>query len=132
MRVRKEEIFGPILPIIAVPDNAAAIRHVNSHDRPLALYWFGADRVARDLVLEKTLSGGVTINDCLLHLAQENQPFGGVGASGTGAYHGEWGFRNFSKEKPVYFRSKLSALGLSRPPYGPGFDTLLKTLRRFT
>ena len=132
MLVRKEEIFGPILPVIAVPDGPAAIDYVNSHDRPLALYWFGTDSAARDRVLTKTVSGGVTINDCLMHLAQENQPFGGVGASGMGAYHGEWGFRTLSKEKPIYYRSNLSGLELSRPPYGRRFDILLRALRRLT
>jgi coniferyl-aldehyde dehydrogenase len=74
----------------------------------------------------------VTINDCLMHLAQENQPFGGVGASGMGAYHGEWGFRTLSKEKPIYYRSNLSGLELSRPPYGRRFEILLRALRRLT
>jgi coniferyl-aldehyde dehydrogenase len=74
----------------------------------------------------------VTINDCLLHIAQENQPFGGVGASGTGSYHGEWGFRTFSKEKPVFYRPRLSPLGLLLPPYGRTFDRLMALLRMIT
>jgi coniferyl-aldehyde dehydrogenase len=69
------------------------LTYVNRHDRPLALYWFGKDAAARDEVLARTVSGGVTVNDCLFHFTQINQPMGGIGASGTGAYHGEWGFR---------------------------------------
>lgn len=130
MRVRQEEIFGPILPVIPYDQADEAIAHVNGRDRPLALYWFGADRHARDRILRETISGGVTINDCLLHLAQEHQPFGGVGASGMGAYHGEWGFRTFSKEKPVFNRGRVSATVLLQPPYGRTFDRALALLRR--
>ncbi len=130
MRVRQEEIFGPILPVIPYDRTEEAIAHVNGHDRPLALYWFGRAREARDRILRETISGGVTINDCLLHIAQERQPFGGVGASGMGAYHGEWGFRRFSKEKPVFHRKRLSPTVLLQPPYGKRFDRLLALLRR--
>lgn len=130
MLVGQEEIFGPVLPIFTYGLVDDAIRHVNAGDRPLALYWFGEDARARDRMLKETVSGGVTINDCLLHIAQENQPFGGVGASGTGAYHGEWGFRSFSKEKPVFFRPKWSGLDLFLPPYGATFDWMMRLLRR--
>lgn len=130
MRVRQEEIFGPILPVITYDQTDEAIAYVNSRDRPLALYWFGTDRHARDRFLQETISGGVTINDCLLHLAQEHQPFGGVGESGMGAYHGEWGFRTFSKEKPVFYRPRVSATVLLQPPYGRTFDRVLALLRR--
>ena len=129
MRVRQEEIFGPILPVIPYDQADEAIAYVNSRDRPLALYWFGTDREARDRILRETISGGVTINDCLLHIAQEHQPFGGVGASGMGAYHGEWGFRTFSKEKPVFYRPRVSATALLQPPYGWIFERVLALLR---
>ena len=129
MRVRQEEIFGPILPVIPYDQADEAIAYVNSRDRPLALYWFGTAREARDRILRETISGGVTINDCLLHIAQEHQPFGGVGASGMGAYHGEWGFRTFSKEKPVFYRPRVSATALLQPPYGWIFDRVLALLR---
>jgi coniferyl-aldehyde dehydrogenase len=132
MLVRREEIFGPILPVIPYERAEEAIAFVNDHDRPLALYWFGTDRDARRQILHRTVSGGVTINDCLLHIAQEHQPFGGVGASGTGSYHGEWGFRRFSKEKPIFYRSRLSPLGLLLPPYGRTFDRLMALLRMIT
>jgi len=129
MLIRREEIFGPILPVIPYERAEEAIAFVNDHDRPLALYWFGTDRAARDRVLRHTVSGGVTVNDCLVHIAQEHQPFGGVGASGTGSYHGEWGFRTFSKEKPIFYRSRLSGLDLLLPPYGPAFDRVIGLLR---
>src|SRR5690606_33068251 len=112
MRVMQEEIFGPLLPIVACDTAEAAIEYVNARDRPLALYWFGTDRAARDRVLSGTISGGVTVNDTLLHIAQEALPFGGVGPSGQGHYHGEFGFRQFSKEKPVFLQSRLSGVRL--------------------
>ena len=125
----REEIFGPVLPIVEYDGIDAAIAHVNERDRPLALYWFGRDAARRERILRETVSGGVTVNDCMLHIAQEHQPFGGVGASGMGAYHGEWGFRTFSKEKPVFIQSRLSANGLLQPPYGAGFERVLKLFR---
>ena len=97
MTVMQEEIFGPLLPVMGYRDAAEPIAYINAHDRPLALYWFGKDNAARDEVLARTVSGGVTVNDCLFHFAQINQPMGGVGASGTGAYHGEWGFRTLTQ-----------------------------------
>ncbi|RZJ15377.1 MAG: aldehyde dehydrogenase family protein, partial [Haliea sp.] len=93
-------------------------------------YWFGKEGRHRDQVLRDTISGGVTLNDALLHVAQENLPFGGVGASGIGAYHGAWGFRLFSMEKPVFAQSPLAATGLLRPPYGKLAATIVRTLRR--
>ena len=102
---------------------------INARDRPLALYWFGKDDAARDEVLARTVSGGVTVNDCLFHFAQINQPMGGVGASGTGAYHGEWGFRTLSKLKPVFYRSRFNRLADLYPPYGAKIARLEKLMR---
>ena len=132
LRLMREEIFGPVLPILEYTGIDEAIDHVNRADRPLALYWFGRDAGNRQRILRETIAGGVTINDCMLHLVQENQPFGGVGASGMGAYHGEWGFRTFSKEKPVFLQSRLSAGGLLRPPYGKTFERLYRLLNLIT
>ena len=132
LRLMREEIFGPVLPIVEYATIDDAISHVNQADRPLALYWFGKDSTNRRRILRETVAGGVTINDCMLHLVQENQPFGGVGASGMGAYHGEWGFRTFSKEKPVFLQSRLSAGALLRPPYGKTFERLFSLLQRIT
>ena len=129
MAVMQEEIFGPLLPVMSYRDAAEPIAYVNAHDRPLALYWFGTDDAARDEVLARTVSGGVTINDCLFHFAQINQPMGGVGASGTGAYHGEWGFRTMTKLKPVFYRSRFNRLADLYPPYGAKIARLEKLMR---
>jgi coniferyl-aldehyde dehydrogenase len=129
MAIMQEEIFGPLLPIMGYRDAAEPVAYINRHDRPLALYWFGKDDAARDEVLARTVSGGVTVNDCLFHFTQINQPMGGVGASGTGAYHGEWGFRNLSKLKPVFYRSALNRLADLYPPYGAKIARLEKMLR---
>jgi coniferyl-aldehyde dehydrogenase len=118
MTIMQEEIFGPLLPVMGYKDAGEPVAYINRHDRPLALYWFGKDEAARDEVLARTVSGGVTVNDCLFHFAQINQPMGGVGASGTGAYHGEWGFDNLSKLKPVFYRSPFNRLADLYPPYG--------------
>ena len=129
MAVMQEEIFGPLLPVIGYRDAAEPIAYVNAHDRPLALYWFGADDAARDEVLARTVSGGVTVNDCLFHFAQVYQPMGGVGASGSGAYHGEWGFRTMTKLKPVFYRSRFNRLADLYPPYGAKIARLEKLMR---
>ncbi|MDT9000293.1 coniferyl aldehyde dehydrogenase [Paucibacter sp. APW11] len=132
MAVMREEIFGPLLPIVAYDTPDEALAYINRHDRPLALYWFGNDRAARDHALAHSHAGGVTVNDCIWHLGQEDQPFGGVGASGMGSYHGEWGFRTFSKEKPVFIQSRFAGTALFYPPYGKTFDRLLALLKRIS
>lgn len=132
MQIMQDEIFGPILPIMEYRDLDEAIAYINARERPLALYWFGQDSARQQRVLTETISGGVTINDCVWHFAQESQPFGGVGASGQGAYHGEHGFRTFSKEKPVFSQSRLSAIKLLYPPYGAMFARMLALLRIIT
>jgi coniferyl-aldehyde dehydrogenase len=129
MTIMQEEIFGPLLPIVGYKNAQEPVNWINRHDRPLALYWFGKDDAARDEVLARTVSGGVTVNDCLFHFTQINQPMGGVGASGTGAYHGEWGFRNLSKLKPVFYRSPFNRLADLYPPYGGKIARLQKMLR---
>jgi coniferyl-aldehyde dehydrogenase len=129
MGLMQEEIFGPILPVLGYRDEKEPLAFINRGDRPLALYWFGRNNRVRDEVLTKTVSGGVTINDCLFHFTQVNQPMGGVGASGSGAYHGEWGFNNLSKLKPVFFRSALNRLADLYPPYGGKIARLEKMLR---
>jgi coniferyl-aldehyde dehydrogenase len=131
MRVMQEEIFGPILPVMTYLDLGQALAQVNEGPRPLALYWFGTDRARRERVLAGTIAGGVTINDCLLHFAQEDAPFGGVGDSGQGAYHGEYGFRTFSKETPIHVQGRWSGIKLLYPPYGRRFETMAGLLRRF-
>jgi coniferyl-aldehyde dehydrogenase len=132
MTVMREEIFGPLLPIVPYGHVSEAIAQVNAGDRPLALYWFGEDRAAREDVLTRTVAGGVTVNDCIWHLGQEEQPFGGVGASGMGAYHGVWGFNTFSKLKPVFLQTRFAGTRLFHPPYGRTFDRLLGLLKKIT
>jgi coniferyl-aldehyde dehydrogenase len=129
MAIMQEEIFGPLLPVMSYQDAGEPIAYVNSHDRPLALYWFGKDEAARDEVLARTVSGGVTVNDCLFHFTQINQPMGGVGPSGSGAYHGEWGFKTLSKLKPVFYRSPFNRLADLYPPYGGKIALLKRVLR---
>ena len=132
MRIMREEIFGPLLPVLPYDSLDEVIGHVNRHDRPLALYWYGRDARARERVLRETISGGVTINDCMWHFGQEELPFGGVGASGMGAYHGEAGFRTFSQFKPVFHQSRLSGVPMLYPPYGRMFEFMAKVLRVIT
>src|SRR5260370_5570729 len=129
MAIMQEEIFGPLLPIMGYRDAGEPVAYINRHDRPLALYWFGKDDAARDEVLSRTISGGVTVNDCLFHFTQINQPMGGGGASGTGAYHGEWGVRRLSKLKPVFDHAALNRLADLYPPYGAKIARLEKMPR---
>ena len=128
--IMKEEIFGPVLPILSVEGTQGAIDHVNAHERPLALYWFGENDEARDNVLKRTVAGGVTINDTLWHFAQENLPFGGVGKSGMGANHGAAGFDAFSHMKPVFYQSRFVNGGLLYPPYTEKTGKLLSFIRK--
>ncbi|AYR26841.1 coniferyl aldehyde dehydrogenase [Herbaspirillum rubrisubalbicans] len=132
MQVMQEEIFGPLLPILEYDALEDAIAHVRQGPRPLALYWFGQDAARRDRVLRQTHAGGVTINDCLWHLVQEEQPFGGVGESGMGAYHGRWGFDTFSKRKPVFRQARWNGGTLLHPPYGKTFEWVLGLIRRLS
>ncbi len=130
LSVMREEIFGPVLPIKTYRGLDQAIDYVNSHPRPLALYYFGADPGRRDEVLRKTVSGGAAVNATLFHFVAENLPFGGVGASGIGAYHGEFGFQTFSHRKGVFLQSRLNAARFLYPPFGRFTDLMLKFLRR--
>jgi coniferyl-aldehyde dehydrogenase len=130
MRCMQEEIFGPLLPVETCVDLDEAIAKVTARPHPLALYYFGENSARRERVLRETMSGGVTINDTLLHFANESLPFGGVGPSGQGAYHGEKSFVLFSNEKPVFTQARLAATGLLSPPYGAVFDGVLAVLNR--
>ncbi|HSG21365.1 MAG TPA: coniferyl aldehyde dehydrogenase [Azonexus sp.] len=130
MKVMQEEIFGPLLPILTYQNMQEALDYINAHDRPLALYIFDRDKARINQVLDQTIAGGVTVNDTILHIAQDDLPFGGVGPSGMGQYHGHEGFRTFSKLKPVFYQSRLNGIGLFNPPYGKLFERLLKLLLR--
>ncbi len=134
-RVLHEEVFGPILPIVTIANTDAAIQFVNNKPNPLALYWFGKDKKNLQKVLQETRSGGVTINETLLHATVESLPFGGTGTSGMGAYHGKAGFDIFSHRKSVLqVRGFLGfnlwkGSKLARPPYGKGVERLLRFLK---
>ncbi len=119
MQIMQEEIFGPLMPVKGYGRVGEAIDYVNGHPRPLGLYYFGQDRAEEDRVLSRTTSGGVTVNDVIMHVTQEDLPFGGVGPAGMGSYHGVFGFRNFSHAKAVYRQSRvaLAAFAVLRPPY---------------
>jgi coniferyl-aldehyde dehydrogenase len=132
MAIMKEEIFGPVLPIEAYDSLDQAIGKINARPRPLSLYMFGGDAAARRRVLERTAAGGVTIDDTLLHFSNENLPFGGIGASGIGAYHGERGFLTFSHQKAVFIQPRLSLTWLLRPPYGKRFERVLQLLKKIS
>ena len=120
MKAMQEEIFGPVLPVKTYRDIDEAIDHVNAGDRPLGLYYFGTNSSEQKRVLRHTASGGVTVNDVMFHISVEDLPFGGVGASGMGHYHGVEGFREFSHARPVFTQTRIDVAKLAglRPPYG--------------
>ena len=133
MKLMQEEIFGPILPLMTYDSIDGAIDYVNSHGRPLGLYYFGDDKAEEAKVLSRTISGGVTVNDVLFHNAMEDLPFGGVGPSGMGNYHGIDGFKTFSHGRAVYRQSGLDIAKLSgfKPPYGKAtLSTLARELKK--
>ena len=119
MKIMQEEIFGPVLPVKTYKDVSEPVNYINSKDRPLGLYYFGEDNAEKEFVLENTTSGGVTVNDVISHIQMEDLPFGGVGPSGMGSYHGYDGFKEFSHAKAVYKQSKLNLMKLAGlvPPY---------------
>lgn len=127
----REEIFGPVLPLVPYDRLDDAIAFVNARPHPLALYWFDRDSTRAESALSTMPAGGVTLNDTLLHITQESLPFGGVGASGMGHYHGQWGFDTFSKLKPVFRQSRINGMGLFLPPYGSLMRRMLKLMKRF-
>jgi coniferyl-aldehyde dehydrogenase len=128
--IMREEIFGPLLIVIGYDTLRDAIAYINRRPRPLALYVFTDDRAVEDEVMANTVSGGVTVNDTLLHYTQESLPFGGVGNSGFGAYHGEKGFETFSHLKPIFRQSRLNGLDMLRPPYTNKSRWLLERIIR--
>jgi coniferyl-aldehyde dehydrogenase len=130
LAVMCDEIFGPVLPVKIYRSLTEAVDYINRRRRPLALYYFGEDKNRRDEVLRGTISGGCSVNATLFHVLVENLPFGGVGASGMGAYHGEYGFQTFSHRKGVYLQSRFSGTRLAHAPFGFIADRLIKFLKR--
>jgi coniferyl-aldehyde dehydrogenase len=126
MTVLKEEIFGPILPVLTYDSIDDAIAYVRNHPHPLTLYYFGQDEAEERLVLDQTVSGGVTVNDCITHALAKSLPFGGIGHSGMGAYGGKAGFLTFSHARSIYRQGKSSEAELALPPpFTPAFQASL-------
>jgi coniferyl-aldehyde dehydrogenase len=132
MLVMQEELFGPVLCVKTYDRIDDCIRYVNSRPRPLGLYYFGNDPAEERRVVDRTISGGVTINDVLAHTSCEDLPFGGIGASGMGHYHGRDGFLTFSHQKAVFRQTAIDLMKLSgtKPPYGEKCDKLLDRMCR--
>ncbi|AQU88760.1 coniferyl aldehyde dehydrogenase [Komagataeibacter nataicola] len=130
MAVMQAEIFGPVLPVLTYRHLDEAIAFINARPRPLALYYFGASRAGQDRVLARTVSGNVTINGTLLHYAQDDLPFGGVGESGIGAYHGREGFRALTHPRGIYRQGRFNAAMLLRPPFGKLTDFITDFILR--
>jgi coniferyl-aldehyde dehydrogenase len=124
----QDEIFGPILPIKPYKDLDEAIAFINEGERPLALYIFSNNKTVQNKIIKNTLSGGVCINETVLHAGQHDMPFGGVGNSGMGHYHGQEGFNEFSKLRPIFKQFKYPALPLLAPPYGKMFSTIYQLM----
>ncbi|PJZ68468.1 aldehyde dehydrogenase family protein [Leptospira perolatii] len=130
-RIMEDEIFGPVMPIVSYKNLDDAVEKVLSKPKPLALYIFGKSRKAISKVLRETSSGGVAVNDVIIHLANPHLPFGGINQSGHGSYHGWWGFRTFSHEKAVFKQAAVSSINLMYPPYTGFVDKLLKLTKKF-
>ncbi|MDD7804197.1 MAG: coniferyl aldehyde dehydrogenase [Endozoicomonas sp. (ex Botrylloides leachii)] len=125
MAIMQEEIFGPLLPVIVVNSLDEAIAYIQSRPRPLALYYFGKDKQKQKQVIEQTHSGGVTINDTLMHAAIDDMPFGGIGCSGMGHYHGHEGFLQLTKAKSVLIKGKINVNKLIYPPFSGFFKKMV-------
>jgi coniferyl-aldehyde dehydrogenase len=125
MAIMKDEIFGPLLPVKTYTNVDEAIGYVNVHSRPLGLYYFGKDSAEQEKVLNRTTSGGVSVNDVVMHVAMEDLPFGGIGPSGMGSYHGVDGFKTFSHAKAVFQQTGRDLTAMIRPPYGAGIKKML-------
>src|SRR5690625_4121789 len=128
MRIMQEEIFGPLLPIVPYERIEDAFEYINDRPRPLSLYYFGYDKAEQERVLRETHAGGVCLNDTLLHVAQDDLPFGGIGPSGMGHYHGHEGFLTFSKAKSVFVKQRFNAAAVIYPPYGKWLQKLVYRL----
>lgn len=128
MNALQDEIFGPILPIVSYKGLDNAIEYINDRARPLALYVFTYDKGEQQAVLERTHAGGVSINDTLMHIAQDDMPFGGVGPSGMGHYHGKEGFVALSKAKAVHRKGKFNSGQFVYPPYGGAIQSIIHKL----
>ncbi len=131
MDVMKHEIFGPILPIMTYDSISDVVDYINKNDNPLGLYYFGQSQSEQNFVINSTRSGGVTVNDTMFHILQSRLPFGGVGQSGHGCFHGYEGFLNFSHLKSIYHQTSIDfILAMIRPPRGKAFGLLSKIMKK--
>jgi coniferyl-aldehyde dehydrogenase len=131
MVIMQEEIFGPLLPVKTYRTLDEVIAYVNGKDRPLGFYVFTNDKATEEKLLYSTISGGVSVNNCMMHVMQHDMPFGGIGASGMGHYHGYEGFLEFSKLRPVFTNPRLSLLHMFYPPYTARTRRLLDLLIKY-
>jgi len=131
MQIMQDEIFGPLLPIKPYDDLDEVIEYINANERPLALYLYSDDKASQDKVIHHTLSGGMCLNDSMLHVAQHDMPFGGIGNSGMGHYHGKEGFIEFSKMRPIFKQAKKSGILALAPPYGKGFEKMANLMMKW-
>ena len=129
--IMQEEIFGPILPVVKVKNLEESINYINSNEKPLALYLFSKKSSVHKKVLESTSSGGMVINDCVLHHMNPNLPFGGINNSGVGSYHGKFGFDAFSHQKAVLKSSALSPFKVMLPPYTKTKEALANLIKKY-
>jgi coniferyl-aldehyde dehydrogenase len=129
-QLMQREIFGPLLPIRTYRSLEEVIEYINSRPRPLALYPFSHDKAKVQLLVDRVMSGGVSVNDALFHVAQHDLPFGGVGDSGMGHYHGREGFETFSKLRPIFYQAPISSAKFLAPPYGKFADKVLDFLTK--
>lgn len=131
MTILQEEIFGPLFPVKTYKKLDEVLTYINERDRPLGLYIFTNDREVEERILYGTISGGVTVNNCIMHVAQHDLPFGGIGASGMGQYHGYEGFLEFSKLRPVFTNPKLPIFEMFYPPYRKRHSRILNFMLRY-
>ncbi len=131
MDIMRHEIFGPILPIMTYENISDVVHYINKNDNPLGLYYFGRSQSEQNFVINNTRSGGVTVNDTMFHILQSRLPFGGVGQSGHGCFHGYEGFLNFSHLKSIYHQTSIDfILAMIRPPRGKAFSLLSKIMKK--
>ena len=131
MRIAQEEIFGPLFTVMTYDSLDEVLDYINTRDAPLALYYFSNDKAIQERLFYATLSGGVTVNNCIFHVLQHSIPFGGVGASGMGHYHGYEGFMEMSKLRPRFTFPKIGKPELFYPPYTKAHARLYSVLNFF-
>jgi len=127
-KIMQDEIFGPVLPLISIPDIDTGIEFVNSRPKPLTLYIFSNDTAVQQRILDNTTSGGAAINDCMFQMLSDELPFGGVGPSGMGAYHGKHTFLTFSHQRGILNKTTLLDMNVRYPPFNPSKISMMKHL----